>query len=204
MDKITKILLLTNLLYHRRYITLDEIRRTCNICDRTAYRYINTISDANIPVYYDRDLGGYRLLSDGSFSTGDLKTHEVIIIATALKLFSKKLNGLYCQEINNLMKRIFSSQNLPIEELWQAFEKQAEAAFDAEDLSSILNMLNIHAAVQYSRKLNISVTDSASDIKRVEIEEPYLCFKDEWQVSGKKLESQGAIPISIIKKATVG
>ncbi|MBK7143327.1 MAG: hypothetical protein IPH75_14730 [bacterium] len=46
---------------HRRAVSLKMIRETCGIPRRTAFRYLNAISEANIPIYFDRERGGYCL-----------------------------------------------------------------------------------------------------------------------------------------------
>jgi predicted DNA-binding transcriptional regulator YafY len=203
MDKVAKILLLVNLLNHRRYVTLDEITATCKISDRTAYRYINTISAAHIPVYYDKSVSGYRLLSEGAFSVGKIGSDDAIMIAVALRLLTKKMNGFYSEEIELLTQRLFSSQNFPLEELWETFENRANLELEKGDFSDLITNLIIHMAVLNSKKLYISLADDADKIRRMEIEDPSLCFKDEWRLTGKKVEPDRAIPISRIKKASI-
>ncbi len=203
MDKVNKILLLVNLLNHRRFVTLEEITATCDISDRTAYRYINTISAAHIPVYYDKSVCGYRLLSEGAFSVSKIRSDDAIMIAVALRLLSKKLNGFYGEDIQLLTRRLFSSQNFPLEEVWDTFEKKTELELQTGDFSDLVTNLIIHMAVLNSRKLHISLSDEADEIRKMEIEDPSLCFKDEWRLSGKKVEPEEAIPISKIKKASI-
>lgn len=203
MDKVAKILLLVNLLNHRRFVTLDEITATCKISHRTAYRYINTISAAHIPVYYDKSVCGYRLLSEGAFSVGKISSDDAIMIAVALRLLAKKINGFYGEEIELLTQRLFSSQNFPLEELWETFENRADLELEKGDFSDLITNLIIHMAVLNSKRLHINLAGDADEIKSMEIEDPSLCFKDEWRLSGKKLESDRAIPISKIKKASI-
>jgi predicted DNA-binding transcriptional regulator YafY len=204
MDKVTKILLLANLLYHRRFVSLDEIMETCQISERTVYRYINTISAAHIPVYYDKDLCGYHLISDGSFNIGEIGTDDTILIAVAVRLLSERLNGLYRKEIEFLKQRLFSSQNFPIEELWDAFDLKTKTEIESKDLSDLVTNLIIHAAILNNRKLKISLTDETDSIQKVEIDKPSLSFRNEWHVSGKRPEGECTVPISSIKKASIG
>lgn len=203
MDKVTKILLLVNLLYHRKFVTLDEIMETCRISERTVYRYINTISGAHIPVLYDKELRGYHLISDGTFNIGKIRTDDTILIAVALRLISEKLNGFYRKEIEFLTHRLFSSQNFPIEDLWEAFDHKTRTEIESNDLSDLMTNLIIHTAILNNKRLQISLTDDKDSVQRVEIDQPSLSFKNEWQVSGRRPEGECAIPIASIKKASI-
>ncbi|MCX6832829.1 MAG: HTH domain-containing protein, partial [candidate division Zixibacteria bacterium] len=69
MAKVENLVLLINLLHHRRAVDVKTMVRECNISERTAYRYVRSLETAGFPVYFDADVGGYRLIDkSGSFS----------------------------------------------------------------------------------------------------------------------------------------
>ena len=61
MGKLKRVLRLINLLTYRQQVTLDTIKKACDIPERTAYRYLRDISEANFPVFFDRETHSYRL-----------------------------------------------------------------------------------------------------------------------------------------------
>ena len=60
MTALEKLFLLVNMLYTRRSVSVGTIMHDCSVSRRTVFRYIRTLSEANVPVYYDKDVRGYR------------------------------------------------------------------------------------------------------------------------------------------------
>ncbi len=61
MTKLKNIIKLLRLLQEKKTVSLRTIMEVCNISERTVYRYIKNLNDANVPVYYDSRRGGYRI-----------------------------------------------------------------------------------------------------------------------------------------------
>lgn len=61
MPKNDRLLYILNLLRSRRTLNADRLAGECNVTERTIYRDLISLSEANIPIYYDR---GYKLASD--------------------------------------------------------------------------------------------------------------------------------------------
>ena len=81
MSKYDRLLFVLNLLRGRPGLSADQLARECEVSERTIYRYITSLSSANIPIYFDR---GYRLLSDAFLPPLNFTLDEYLIIKMAL------------------------------------------------------------------------------------------------------------------------
>jgi len=81
MSKYDRLLFVLNLLRGRPGLSADQLARECEISERTIYRYITSLSSANIPIYFDK---GYRLLSDAFLPPLNFTLDEYLIIKMAL------------------------------------------------------------------------------------------------------------------------
>lgn len=61
MPKYDRLLYILNLLRSRKTLNAARIAEECQVTERSIYRDIISLSEANIPIYYDR---GYKLASD--------------------------------------------------------------------------------------------------------------------------------------------
>jgi predicted DNA-binding transcriptional regulator YafY len=61
MSKLKNIIKLLRLLQEKKIVSLESIMEACNVSERTVYRYIKNLHDANVPIYYDRRKGGYMI-----------------------------------------------------------------------------------------------------------------------------------------------
>ena len=203
MANVPKIIRVINLLFDRKSVSVDTISKTCKVSRRTAYRYINYISKSGIPVTYDRALHGYRLESQHQLEGVPLNIDDTILITIALALLSRKANGYYRQDTDLLLRKILSSQKMPLTELWQAFEQRFDTESDSRDISDLITTLIVHSAAMFNQKVNISLADHSNNTREVEIENPALCFRDTWRLSARETEQQGDISFSQIKRARI-
>ena len=200
MSKLDKIVLLINLLHHRRYITSETIRNICDVSERGVYRYINSISKANIPVHYDKTVGGDRR---DSFSIDDLRVSDAVLLSVALHMLSQKLDDIYTENIEHLRRRIFSRLALPFEELWDSFAARIEQGLESESVSDLVTSLLIHTSVINNKELRLVISDESPDSRVIEVKNPVLRFQGEWCVESSRHSDQGAIPVSRIRKAMI-
>jgi predicted DNA-binding transcriptional regulator YafY len=203
MDKISKILLIVNLLHHRRFVTLADIRSVCQVCDRSIYRYINTISAANIPVYFDKAVRGYRLANKGQLELSSLDANEALLISLGLCLLSAKAGAAYWKDIDTLARKVISSQDSPLADLWTTCKQRVTPDADGGNLSELITYLVVQLAVQQHRKLLVLPGNGDSEPKSVELKSPVLTFNERWLVQEKGMGLENAIPIAGIQKAKV-
>lgn len=203
MDKMSKILLLINLLHHRRVIRPAEIKQICGISTRSLYRYLNTISAGHFPIVFDRTLGGYRLLENTGTSFDRLNVDEAIVVSVALEALIKIVNKSYRDKIEAIIKKLFSSQGMPVEEVWQAFQQKIRSVDNDSDLSNLLTEIIIQTAVMSGRNLGIDLNGENVGADKNTIDSPHLVFDREWGVSARKDEVAEAIPVISIKTAHI-
>ncbi|MBN2226608.1 MAG: HTH domain-containing protein [candidate division Zixibacteria bacterium] len=106
MTKAERLLFLVNLFRVRRRITLEELARECEVSTRTIYRDIVSLSNLNVPIYYD---GGYRLTKGVSLPPLAFTRDEQEIIGYCLRnsplVKSPRLRGI----IKNIELKILST-----------------------------------------------------------------------------------------------
>jgi predicted DNA-binding transcriptional regulator YafY len=202
MNKITKIIILISLLYHRRSVNLKTIMEMCKISERTTYRYLNAISAANIPVYYDRSKGGYCLNQNVELDFNRCGIDEIVLLIIALKLLSEKLDGHYCNIIDKLIYKIISKQNFEFEEIVHAFGTRIKNDTGSIELSELITSIILQVAVASGKKVRIMLSNGDSEAELL-IEEPSLQFNQEWRLSEKISGSDVGIPVSEILYALV-
>jgi predicted DNA-binding transcriptional regulator YafY len=203
MNKVSKVIKIINLLHHRRYLTAKDIAKACNVSVRTAYRYIETISAANVPVYYDKSAGGYRMHKHGAFRIDNLGTDDAILISLGLKLLSRKTNANYRRQIDSLLQRVNWHERPAIKELWQALDTRIEHEVGSDDLSNLITTLIVNLAILCERNLEIHRGEPSGDKDKIRIQNPSLYFDKEWQILSGRSDSIHAIPLSAIKEANV-
>nr|MBN2277680.1 YafY family transcriptional regulator [candidate division Zixibacteria bacterium] len=82
MAKYDRLLYILNLLRTRRSLNAGRLARECGVTERTVYRDIVALSEANIPIYYDR---GYKYASDNFLPPLNFNIDEYLTLITALE-----------------------------------------------------------------------------------------------------------------------
>lgn len=183
MNKPAKMLQLLQLLNHRSFVTMDMIRKTCDIPERTAYRYLNSISEANIPVYYDRDVAGYRLTEAQMLKLDDLTTQELAILAACLQLIQCHVNGPYRSVIRSVAKKVAVRQSLALEEIVTALQAPHQAGPVAPDYTEQLSLVLIQMAAMCHLSITATVAGADHQSKTIPITRPGLRFQEHWQIT---------------------
>jgi predicted DNA-binding transcriptional regulator YafY len=189
MNKLERLLLLINLLYHRKRVPLKTILEVCDISQRTAFRYIQTISAANIPIYYDKHLKGYTLAGKSAVWVNSLRDDEILLIVFALKHISRRVNLSYQKAINSLIKRLASLQTFKLEEFLIAINSAIDDNLNKPDISKVLTSLLIQLAIASGKDLRLTITDEGTGEKEIRINNPRLLFKNDWKLVEKQTDA---------------
>ena len=184
-------------------MTLKTIMDVCAISERSAYRYLNYISEANVPVHFDKDLHAYRLNDDLTRLPEPTTIDETVLMLVGLHLLSRQLNKYYKAETNDLIKKIISCQSVPLEEILLSLNDKLEVATDTDDYSSLVSSILISAAVKSKAKVRLLTGDADSQQREVQVENPSLWFKKKWRVAGTGLSDDKSVDISKIKRVSV-
>lgn len=203
MGKLKRVLRLINLLTHRQYVTLDTIKNACGIPERTAYRYLRDISEANFPVYFDRHNHAYRLDRSAASRTDEFSAEETILILVALRRLARSLNDNYRDEADALVRKLVVRQSLPLEEVMDAYRHQLDNLSDGEDYSHLISSMLISAAINSNKKIAITVNSSEIPEKDIRIDNPALHFKKNWQLVNARSPGSEQAEIPQIKKVSI-
>lgn len=203
MNKTFRILQLINLLDHRRSVSLETIQKTCNIPERTVYRYLNTISEADIPIYFDPTERAYRLTRQGVLEVDDLSLGEAVIMTLALKLLAEVVGEGYQDEIDKLLSKVVVRQRFPIEEILPVIEHGLEDKSNESDLTELLSSLLVNAAISCRREVKLSRKNRPPMEAEVSIENPGWLFKNVWHLMEKGRSDKGETALSEISRVKI-
>lgn len=82
MTKYDRLLYILNLLRSRRTLNAKNLAEECQVTERSIYRDILSLSEANVPIYYDR---GYKLASESFLPTLNFTFEEYSVLRLALE-----------------------------------------------------------------------------------------------------------------------
>jgi len=99
LSKYDRLLYILNLLRVRRNLNAGRLAEECGVTERSIYRDMIALSEANIPIYYDN---GYKLASDSFLPPLNFSYDEYLCLKTALDSSPLRATGKYTE----LMKRL--------------------------------------------------------------------------------------------------
>ena len=203
MGRITRMLRLINLFCHRKVVTIEAIKEVCGIPRRTAFRYLTTLSEENIPVYFDKALGGYSLAHETRYELSDLEFHYTVLMITSLRIARQYLNDSYRKEIDELISRLIPAQEYAIEELNSVISVREFSASGAPDHSMDVTSALVNAAVLMGKKIEVTTTSNTGPKQRATFENPNLVFQQEWRIGHRRAGGADAKSIESIVKVRI-
>lgn len=204
MPKPDRMLRILQLLSHRRVVSLDTIRSSCRIPERTAYRYLNALADANIPVHFDKVRGGYTLAAPVGVQLDDMTLHEIVLLVSALRLVQQQVNMDYREEFDSLITRVISRQQYSLEAFVADAASSMQLPPDGPDLSEEISFALVQAAIAEGRKLTIRMERPGNNNQtEVTIDEPRLLFDGGWGVTSLGQEKGTAARLKKIAKIRI-
>lgn len=195
MPKVENLVLLLNLLHHRRSVDVKTIVRECDISERTAYRYVRSLETTGFPVYFDPDVGGYRLLEKGS-SFSRLSPDESAAILFALEFLESSL----VPESFGPIHRARTKLQLHLSGEAPRFFANTLTTMSTHDKGSSIKEMLIVALVRLASHLKRSVRichrDGGRESVQTEIRCPKLVYDKEWKVNDESVNDRlGQIPV---------
>ena len=103
MAKYDRLLFILNLLRSRRNLNAAQIAGECEVTERTIYRDIISLSEAHIPIYYDR---GYKYASDNFLPTLNFNLDEYLTLKTILESSPLNKNSLGRSRVKGIKSKI--------------------------------------------------------------------------------------------------
>jgi len=182
---------------------MDAIQSACRISERTAYRYLNTISEANIPVYFDKNRRSYTLTRQNVVEIADLGLSEAVIISSALKLLEQRVNEDYREDIERLLAKVLLRQSQPVEEILEVSQDLFDDDVRGPECSDVLSSVLIHAALRCNKPVQLQTTDSEEGDETLTVQTPALAFKNGWRIGEKNGDEHLSAALDKVKKVTI-
>jgi predicted DNA-binding transcriptional regulator YafY len=110
MRKMERLLYILSLLRTNHRLKASDLARKCGVSERTIYRDVISISEANIPIYFD---GGYRLLHDGFLPPVNLTDSESDFLLSLLRSTLFEGDKPYGKTARILMDKIKAGRSEP-------------------------------------------------------------------------------------------
>ena len=98
-----QVLKILNLLRHRGVVSRKELIERCEVSERSIYRYVSQLSDANIPVYFNDSERGYMLHRAIDIPITIFNDAEVLLIRLGLNLLGRQLGGAHSSSLRNIV-----------------------------------------------------------------------------------------------------
>ncbi len=203
MSALENILLVANLLSSRSAVTIEAICSLCHVSDRTARQYIEFLTKANVPVYYDDRDKGFRLVRKDGVRVDHLRIDEVIVMILALKKLSRIVNDAYRTAIDDLIQKILSGQSFSVDALQAILSGTGGTVLSSKDLSVLLTSHIINVAIATERKLHLTLKKSGQEEKTIAIIRPRLQFNRGWHIVENSPEDNERIDLKDILSAAI-
>ncbi len=185
MGRVNNILYLTNLLHEKGSINVSDIRKYCKVSERTAYRYLSTMTSANIPLYFDMDTRSYRLMQTQALSTNNLSLHDIVLLMCSLSSVRQSDNMAYSEDIDRLVSLLVARYPFGLSEVWEVLKKNNPGTTgELEDFS--ISHIIIMVAMLLKRKIIVKVKDDHNQSISAQITLPKLVFNNNWHVTDAK------------------
>lgn len=191
-------MLLLNLLYHRPYLTLATIERECEISQRSAYRYINSLSAARFPVFFDATVKGYRLMERGNL-VSHLSTDETTMIFIGLLLLERLLAPGQLGPVRRARTKLESKLSLRAQELIAANQNLLADQEAPGVVRDIILMSLVSFAAGSGRSLRLEYTEDSAVESVAHVDKPKLVFNGEWMIGARGANSQSiSVPLRLV------
>ncbi len=192
MAKLSRLIRLINLLSGSQPVSLEKICSVCNIAPRTAYRYLTDISEATVPVYYDRDQEGYRLLLPQHLKLDHLTLTESVLVICALSFMCRHVNELYRRDFIRLIEKIQSTDCALVGEVLANLEDVTTTSVSRPDYSDRLTTSLIELAIANRWSLRLESKTATRSGRKIEFSRPRLRYSQGWVV-----EDESMLPIEV-------
>lgn len=199
MPKPDRLLKLLHLFSHRKVVSLKSIMTECEMPRRTAFRYLRELSEANIPIYFDKEHRGYRLSNPITIRLDDLPLQEIVILASCLDIVRQSVNKGYQEEINLLVCKLVARQPFSKEVFSSSLAMQGREGAGLStnhDYSQELSFALAHAAIAVGSQVSVSVSRATGPEDELHISQPSLAFLRTWELVDRA-DSSGKTAIEL-------
>lgn len=200
-SRIVKALRVLDLLRNRRTVSRDSLIRETGATERTVYRLLRLLSEADVPVYYDPQTQGYKLASASPKAPLELTLQEFTLVLFAIDLLSEVVGQSYRMILSAMRDRLLSGHPYNLDCIFRD-SASSTVADRAGNIDASLTSVLISAAVESSRGIEVVVDGGDGVVRRSSVAEPSLVYRSpEWLIADKcTLE---VIPLSSVRAVQI-
>ncbi len=184
MAKSSRLLSILNLLTRRQCASLHEIMDVCGVPERTVYRYLDSLSEAGVPIYFDRESKAYRLANPIAVLSKTLTDTDVVVLATSLLLMRPHLNPRYGNLVETIASKVCAFARINTQDIEASITHDRKDDSKAEDYSTNITAAIIFQAVHDRRHLTIARRTDAGEIVSQSIRNASITFERGWHLRG--------------------
>ena len=201
MTKSERLLLILNLLRSRRNLTASNLAKECEVSERTVYRDIRALSEARVPIYFDR---GYKLLTDAFLPPLNFTVDELLTLYLGLSsepiqsVDSLRRSGK--QALAKLESLIPESIRVDYENAKQRIKVQREKQCSRQTGDLIFDLLKQAICSKKQIKLRY---DSTRSSEIIQLTPRILIYQNrEWHLEGIAQRYRRRFRLGMIKNVT--
>jgi predicted DNA-binding transcriptional regulator YafY len=175
MAKYDRLLFILNLLRTRRNLNAAKIADECGVTERTIYRDVISISEANVPIYYDR---GYKYATDNFLPPLNFNIDEYLTLISIMESSPLYKSGHSRKQIKSIKTKIEAclSQNVRQEKSFALSPtridiKSTDSGDDKDKYYSI-----IEEGIKTRRTVSLIYDSIESGLTTREIEPYFMIF----------------------------
>ncbi len=181
MNTLSNIINTVILLYNRQQVSVDELMGVLDVSDRTVFRYLDRLSKAGIPVYFDRRLGGYTVHDRKGARFPRILNSDFVFMVLALKALEQILPIDYREMLDDLKTRLLTNAQFPLSKMIE-IDQVIGTIKEPLTADSAIDIL-IQAALLFETGVMIK-KNGEGDGKGIVVDNPRLEFDNGWHITG--------------------
>jgi hypothetical protein len=163
---------------------MKAIMEMCEIPRRTAFRYLNDLSEANVPVYFDETIRAYRLVSRHRLVQSELSVGEVALILIALRRLGASLTDMYLQTLREIEGKLVISHESMTGAVTDALTSIPSTVGSGDSTVEDITSAMIHLGIALAPKTRLAIMGPDQSRLRT-VESPSIRFDRDWFLVGK-------------------
>ncbi len=203
MSKMENLLVILQLLSSRRSLSIRTIQRECRVTERTAYRYVNSLAAAGFPIHYDREVGGYRILTKHSIIQ-QLTSAELGAIHVGALLLEQIAGERSLQAVKGARIKIESMMASKLQEVLFMGKQTFFNSKTPTALKEYVAFTLLLFASKVDSKVKIRFLNTYGELEEIDIGRPRILYDSGWTVSeGASMPEHCRIPIRSIQEIDI-
>ncbi|MDZ4722371.1 MAG: YafY family protein [candidate division Zixibacteria bacterium] len=176
MSKYDRLLFILNLLRSRRNLNAASLAKECDVTERSIYRDLIALSEANVPIYYDR---GYKMATDNFLPPLNFNLDEYTCLKLMIDSSPLKSTAKYRKIIKELSAKIEANLSQAVKEGKKRSQKNLQVdivtSHNSESVEKWFSI--IEEAIENSNALDIDYDSLASGVTSRRVEPYFIVFR---------------------------